>query len=77
MVSISFSLETVLEDVPEETRLWKPETAPQAMVMNKIGNKGLLPTLKPTNAGMFKVGLPTMIPTTPARIMPKSRKTLR
>ena len=29
----------VLEDVPEETRLWKPETAPQATVTNKIGNK--------------------------------------
>lgn len=28
----------VLEDVPEETRLWKPETAPQATVTNKIGN---------------------------------------
>ena len=28
----------LVEDVPEETRLWKPETAPQATVTNKIGN---------------------------------------
>lgn len=27
----------VLEEVPEETRLWKPETAPQAMVTKGWG----------------------------------------
>ena len=37
--NISFSLDTVFEDVPEDTKLWKPETAPQATVTNKIGNK--------------------------------------
>lgn len=36
---ISFSLEMVLEDVPEETRLWKPDIAPQATVTNRIGNR--------------------------------------
>ena len=38
-IGISFSLLMVLEEVPEDTRLWKPETAPQAMVTNKVGNK--------------------------------------
>ena len=36
---ISFSLVIALEEVPEETRLWKPDTAPQATVTNKIGNR--------------------------------------
>ena len=35
----SFSLEMVLADVPVETRLWKPDTAPQATVTNRIGNR--------------------------------------
>src|SRR5699024_10008917 len=37
-LSIPFSLDTVLEEVPDETRLWNRETAPQATVTNKIGN---------------------------------------
>ena len=37
--NISFSFDIVLEEVPEDTRLWKPETAPQATVTNKIGNR--------------------------------------
>ena len=28
----------VVDDVPDDTRLWKPETAPHATVTNKIGN---------------------------------------
>ena len=72
---MSFSLEMDLDDVPEETREWKPDTAPQAMVMNRIGNMGLFATVKPVTAGIFRVGLPTMTPTTPARIMPSSRNT--
>lgn len=37
----------VLEEVPEETRLWKPETAPQAMVTKRMGKRGLFATVKP------------------------------
>ena len=70
-------IEMVLEEVPEETRLWKPETAPQAMVTKRMGKRGLFATVKPLKAGILMVGLPTRIPTTPARIMPRSRKTLR
>ena len=55
--SISFSFSTVLEEVPEETRLWKPETAPQATVTNRMGN--MVPSfslVKPVKTGRFMVG---------------------
>ena len=39
--SISFSFFTVFEDVPEDTRLWKPETAPHAMVTKSVGKMKL------------------------------------
>ena len=54
---MSFSFSTVLEEVPEETRLWKPETAPQATVTNRMGN--MVPSfslLKPVKTGRFMVG---------------------
>ena len=38
-MGISRSLSMVLEEVPEDTRLWKPDTAPQATVTNRIGNR--------------------------------------
>ena len=34
-----FSLSSCFEDVPVEIRLWKPEHAPQATVMNRAGNR--------------------------------------
>ena len=36
---ISFSFAMVFEEVPDDTRLWNPETAPQATVTNRIGNR--------------------------------------
>ena len=33
-----FSFLICLDAVPEDTSEWKPETAPQAMVTNRIGN---------------------------------------
>ena len=54
--SMSFSLLTVLDDVPEDTKLWNPETAPQAIVINNVGNKLFPPTLNPLNAGKFIAG---------------------
>ena len=40
--------------VPEATRLWKPEIAPQAIVINKAGNK------KPEAAALFTTALPVL-----------------
>ena len=74
---MSFSLETVLEEVPEDTRLWKPDTAPQAMVMKSIGNSGWPFTTKPLNAGSSIDGLVKITPITPLAIMPKSKNTLK
>ena len=65
----------VLEDVPEETRLWKPETAPHATVTNRIGN--IVPSfslVKPVNTGRFMVGCATTRPTTAPAIMQMNMK---
>ena len=48
----SASLSSCLDVVPEATRLWKPEMAPQAMVMNSAGNR------KPEAAALFVMALP-------------------
>jgi hypothetical protein len=47
--------------VPEEIRAWKPETAPQAMVMNRNGNSdpaqtGPLPSTNLVTAGICMCG---------------------
>ena len=65
----------VLEDVPEDTRLWKPETAPQATVTNRIGN--ISPSFSlwnPVNAGKFMAGCATRRPTTAPMIIPANIK---
>ena len=62
---------TVFEDVPEDTRLWKPETAPQATVTNRIGNMSPSFSLwKPVYMGRFMVGWATKSPSTAPAIMP-------
>ena len=52
------SLEIVLEDVPEDTRLWKPDTAPQATVTKKwiVNMSPDFSLWKPVNIGRFIVG---------------------
>ena len=45
-----FSFLICLDAVPEDTSEWKPETAPQAIVTNKIGNIYCPSTLKLVNA---------------------------
>ena len=70
---MSVSLAIILEDVPEDTRLWKPDMAPQAIVTKRIGKRSSPFTSQPTKAGMLMVGFVTNTPTTPAMIMPKSR----
>ena len=72
---MSFSFSMVLEEVPEDTRLWKPETAPQATVTKRIGNKSpRLSLWKPVYTGRFMVGWATRMPTTAPRIMPANMK---
>ena len=68
-------MEIVLEDVPEDTRLWKPDTAPQATVTKRIGNMSPDFSLwKPVNIGRFIVGCAANRPTTAAMIMPANIK---
>ena len=50
--------------VPEEMSEWKPETAPQAMVMNRNGksepeNTGPEPSMKRVVAGIARCGITT------------------
>ena len=67
--------------VPDATRLWKPEMAPHAMVMNSAGNrKPLVATLlsptsavNPVNAGMSRF---ETWPVMPAPTMPMSDRTI-
>ena len=66
-----------LEEVPEETREWKPETAPQAIVMKRMGNREWPCTVKPTKAGICSTGFATRTPMTPPATMPSSKKELR
>ena len=58
----SFSI--ILGVVPDEISEWKPDTAPQAMVMNRNGNSwpentGPLPSRKRVVAGIASVGATT------------------
>ena len=63
---------SVFEEVPEDTRLWKPETAPHAIVTNNVGNNPLPFTLKPLNAFNCICGCATTTPTTAPMIIPSS-----
>ena len=57
-----FSFLICFDAVPDETSEWKPETAPHAIVTNKIGNKYCPSTLKPLNAARLHDGLATNTP---------------
>ena len=64
-------MDTVFEEVPEDTKLWNPETAPQATVTNNIGNKSPSWSLwNPVNTGRFIVGCATNNPITAPAIIP-------
>jgi len=59
------------EEVPDETRLWNPETAPQATVTNRIGNISPNVSLwNPVNTGRFIVGCATKSPSAAPAIIP-------
>ena len=71
--SMFFSFLICLEAVPEDTREWKPETAPQAIVTNKIGNMYCPSTLKLVNAWRLHAGFAANTPITAPTIMKISR----
>ncbi len=65
--------------VPEEISAWKPETAPQAMVMNRNGNRppfhtGPLPSVNWVSAGIFSSGMTIRMPIASATMVPILRK---
>ena len=68
-----FSFLICLEAVPEETREWKPDTAPQAMVTKRKGNRVCPLTVKPEKAGRLTSGRAAKTPMTAATIMATSR----
>ena len=62
--------------VPEAMRAWKPESAPQAMVMKRNGkslpaNTGPLPSVaKEVTASFCSVGWASSMPTASSRMTP-------
>ena len=69
--SMFFSFLICLDAVPEDTREWKPETAPQAIVTNRIGN--IYCPLKLVKAFRLQEGLATNTPITAPTIIKISR----
>jgi hypothetical protein len=75
-VAISFGV------VPEEIRAWKPDTAPQAMVMNRNGKSepdqtGPVPSTNLVTAGILSCGATTTIPIASPTMVPILRKVER
>ena len=65
--------------VPEEISAWKPDTAPQAMVMNRNGNRppfqtGPVPSVNWVSAGMRRSGMTITMPIASAMMVPILRK---
>ncbi|MNG01703.1 hypothetical protein D3C85_1405020 [compost metagenome] len=77
-----FSLASILGVVPEEMSAWKPETAPQAMVMNRKGKRspaqtGPVPSTNWVSAGICRVGWVTSMPMARPMMVPILRKVER
>ena len=75
-LSISFGV------VPDEIRAWKPDTAPQAMVMNRNGNSapdqtGPVPSTNRVTAGILRSGATNRMPSARALMAPILRKVER
>jgi len=65
--------------VPLATSAWKPETAPQAMVMKTNGNSappnsGPLPSMNCVRAGIFSCGCVNTMATASNATVPSLRK---
>src|SRR5690625_3210536 len=58
----SVSLSSCFDVVPDDTREWKPDTAPQAIVMNRNGKIDGVPSGTSLNAGAEIVFQPTSMP---------------
>ena len=72
---MSRSLSSILGVVPDEISAWKPDTAPQAMVMNRNGNRlpdqtGPLPSMKRVSAGICRSGIANTIATASSAMVP-------
>ena len=79
MKRASPSLAISLGVVPLAISAWKPETAPQAIVMKRNGNSppdqtGPLPSMNLVSAGMRSGGATTAMPIASATIAPILRK---
>src|SRR5687768_8960813 len=79
MKRASVSLRIILGVVPEEMREWKPDTAPQAMVMNRKGNRlpdqtGPVPSVNWVKAGILSCGETKMTPMARPTMVPILRK---
>ena len=61
-----------MEEVPVAIKLWKPEHAPQATVMNRAGNRVPILVFQPVNAGMLNVARPVK----PHTKIPRSARTV-
>ena len=76
----SFSI--IFGVVPEAMRACHPDTAPQAMVMNRNGNTlpaqtGPLPSMNLVTAGICRSGRTMMMPTASSVMVPILRKVER
>ena len=74
---VSFS--SIFGVVPEAISAWKPDTAPQAIVMNRNGKMppdqtGPVPSTNFVTAGMRRSGATTRMPIASARMVPILRK---
>ena len=79
---MSLSRSTIFDVVPVDTRAWKPEMAPQAMVMNTNGNSGPGITGPPPpmyceNAGACSFGFRIITPMTRKAMVPIFMNVLR
>ena len=75
MKRASVSLRIILGVVPEEMSEWKPDTAPQAMVMNRKGKRlpdqtGPEPSVNWVNAGILSSGETKMTPMASPAVVP-------
>ena len=74
---LSFSI--ILGVVPDEISAWKPDTAPQAMVMNRKGNSepaqaGPVPSMNLVTDGICRCGATNTMPSASAAMVPILRK---
>ena len=82
MKGIWLSFSIIFGVVPEEISECQPDTEPQAMVMNRNGNRlpahtGPVPSMKLVTAGICRSGRTMMMPIASSTIVPILRKVER